>query len=370
MPSVLPNPRGGLYLSEYPELCAQLDREYNDLDIDPDEIRHGSGKRLWWRCKEGPDHIWEQRVCNRTRGSGCPFCAGVQVSVTNSLATRNPEVAAQWHPTLNKLTPSEVVAGSSIEAWFVCPRGPDHVWSTRLFKRTLDGSGCPCCSGFQASVTNSLATQFPELVPEWHVIRNGRLKPHMVVAGSTEKVWWRCSAGKDHVWEASLHDRTAGGTGCPFCANVATSRTNAITALAPHLVEEWDAERNGVPASLALGVTKAKAWWRCSKDPRHRFSAGVRNRVVGGAGCPICQKREIHPTNTLARVSPQMAALWHPTLNGKLTPRDVAAGGRRLIWWVCPRNSEHVWRAGLTSRMKAKQDCPFCRTEAVPIRPK
>ncbi|MBK7398956.1 MAG: zinc-ribbon domain-containing protein [Myxococcales bacterium] len=111
MPSVLPNPRGGLYLSEYPELCAQLDREYNDLDIDPDEIRHGSGKRLWWRCKEGPDHIWEQRVCNRTRGSGCPFCAGVQVSVTNSLATRNPEVAAQWHPTLNKLTPSEVVAG-------------------------------------------------------------------------------------------------------------------------------------------------------------------------------------------------------------------------------------------------------------------
>ncbi|MBK7397115.1 MAG: zinc-ribbon domain-containing protein [Myxococcales bacterium] len=64
-----------------------------------------------------------------------------------------------------------------------------------------------------------------------------------------------------------------------------------------------------------------------------------------------------------------MAALWHPTLNGKLTPRDVVAGGRRLIWWVCPRNSEHVWRASLTSRMGAKQDCPFCRNEAVPIRP-
>ncbi|MBL8718032.1 MAG: zinc-ribbon domain-containing protein [Myxococcales bacterium] len=368
MPRPRPRPRDPLdWLSGYPLLCAQLDREHNDLDLDPDEIRRGSGRRLWWRCPEGPDHLWEQRVNNRTSGSGCPACAGIQVSVTNCLSTRNPEVAAQWHPTLNELEPTQVVAGSSMEAWFRCPVGPDHVWKTRLFKRTLDGLGCPFCAGFQVSVTNNLATLYPELAKQWHSTRNGRLRPDQVVAGSTRRVWWRCARAKDHVWEASLHDRTAGGTGCPYCANVVVSSTNSVATLAPALVAEWDEERNGVPASEALGVTKAKAWWRCAVDPRHRFAATVRNRVLQGSGCPYCQNRARHPTNTLARVAPQLAAGWHPTLNGRLTPEDVVAGGRRRVWWVCPRNSEHVWQGTLTSRMRAKQDCPFCRHGAQPI---
>lgn len=213
------DPCGRELLSEYPELCAQLDGELNELELDPDRVRRGSGRRLWWRCAAGPDHVWKQRVCNRTRGAGCPFCAGVRVSVTNSLATRNPKVASEWHPR-NGLTPDQVVAGSTLPAWFCCPQGPDHVWRVRLCKRTLDGAGCPFCAGFLPSVTNSLASRFPMLAAEWHHGRNRGLRPDGVVAGSTRKVWWRCSSDRSHAWEASLHDRTQGGTGCPRCARL------------------------------------------------------------------------------------------------------------------------------------------------------
>lgn len=219
MPSPVVDPRGRERLSEYPALCAELDQDRNGPDVDPAEIRRGSGRRLWWRCAAGPDHVWLQRVSNRTRGGGCPFCAGVRVSVTNCLATRHPEIAAQWHPE-NPLEPTQVVAGSSMLAWFRCPHGPDHVWSARLFKRTLDGAGCPFCAGLAPSVTNSLAARFPMLVVEWHHGRNRGVRPTDVVAGSTRKVWWRCSRDAGHVWEASLHDRTVGGTGCPRCARL------------------------------------------------------------------------------------------------------------------------------------------------------
>jgi hypothetical protein len=218
MPSRVPKDHGSRqWLDEYPDLCAELDPDLND--VDPGEIRYGSGRRLHWRCPKGPDHVWIQRVCNRTRGGGCPFCAGVRVSVTNSLATRYPEIAKQWHPTKNgKRTPHDVVGGAIEFAWWRCERGPDHVWRARVAKRTLDGSGCPACAGFQVSVTNCLATLFPSVAKEWHPSRNGGLTPRKVVAGCTRVVWWRCRAVPAHVWRAMLHDRTAGGTGCPYCA--------------------------------------------------------------------------------------------------------------------------------------------------------
>jgi len=63
-------------------------------------------------------------------------------------------------------------------------------------------------------VTNSLATQYPELATEWHPTKNGNLTPSDVVAGSHKKVWWKCAKGPDHEWEAALRNRTGLNRGC------------------------------------------------------------------------------------------------------------------------------------------------------------
>jgi hypothetical protein len=361
MPSKVPADHGSReWLSDYPELCEQLDFELSD--VNPGDIRYGSGLRLWWRCEKGPDHSWEQRVCNRTRGSGCPFCSGVRVSITNCLATRFPEVAAQWHPTRNgELTPREVVGGATHVAWWSCPAGPDHEWEAPVSKRTLDASGCPFCAGFRVSLTNSLAARYPELALEWHRVRNRALKPWQVVAGSTRVVWWKCPEGSDHVWQASLHDRTACGNGCPFCAGVDSSRTNSVAALAPALVDEWDHERNhGVEPHDVVAASKRRVWWRCPEASDHRWEASVASRASRGAGCPFCANRALAKSNSLAKVSPKIAALWHPTRNLPLAPADIVAGGRDAYWWRCPDHPHHVWRATIGKRLLAVHRCPFC----------
>ncbi len=201
--------------SQYPELAAQWHPTKNG-ELTPDQVVATTHKKLWWKCPEGPDHEWLTTGASRVAGTGCPACAGQQVSVTNSLASQYPDLAAQWHPTKNgDLTPDQVVAGSHKKYWWKCPEGQDHEWLTTGGSRVA-GNGCPACAGYQLSVTNSLATQYPELAVQWHPTKNGDLTPDQVVAGSHKKYWWKCPEGPDHEWQAIGKDRVR-GRGCPFC---------------------------------------------------------------------------------------------------------------------------------------------------------
>ena len=63
--------------------------------------------------------------------------------------------------------------------------------------------------------------------------------------------------------------------------------------------------------------------------------------------------------NDLQTCEPAIAAQWHPTLNGSLTPDTVTYGSKKKVWWQCPEG--HVWRAVVYSRTGAKKcGCPVC----------
>lgn len=65
----------------------------------------------------------------------------------NDLTTVRPDLAAQWHPTMNRcLKPGEVIATSSKEVWWKGECG--HTWKAKVRDRTRAKSpGCPYCSG-------------------------------------------------------------------------------------------------------------------------------------------------------------------------------------------------------------------------------
>ena len=68
------------------------------------------------RCGYGKNGEWRpvlSSVC-RTRG-GCPVCAGrIVVKGVNDVATVHPEIAEQWHPTLNAIKPDQITSGSGL----------------------------------------------------------------------------------------------------------------------------------------------------------------------------------------------------------------------------------------------------------------
>lgn len=46
--------------------------------------------------------------------------------------------------------------------------------------------------------------------------------------------------------------------------------------------------------------------------------------------------RKLNPDVALAVVCPSVAAMWHPTLNGNLTPSDVAGTSGQRVFFICP----------------------------------
>jgi positive regulator of sigma E activity len=329
----------------------------------PQDVTPQSNRHVWWRCPEGADHVWSTTVADRTRGAGCPFCSGHAVSETNSLSKVAPAVARQWHPTKNgDLRPRDVVAGSHLVVWWKCSKGPDHEWRRSVDGRTGTGSGCPFCTGRRASAARNLAVVAPHLVPEWHPTKNGALRPEELTPRSSRHCWWRCELG--HEWRTTPRNRVKDGAGCPYCAGHRVTPETSLATLDPALAQQWHPTRNRplTPAHVTLG-SGVDVWWQCPEGPEHVWKTQVVTRQR--SGCPFCADRRISSTNSLAVISPEIAAEWHPTKNGDLTPATVTWGSGRRVWWKCPEGPDHEWQTAIANRHHNR--CPFCMNRKVSV---
>ncbi len=153
-------------LANHPHLAAQFDVAANGGRT-PDQIVAGTPEKLRWICPVAPDHRWAASGDSRVRmRSGCPACAGLQVSTTNSLAN-HPELAAQLDVAANGLTPEQIVAGTNRKLWWICRDNPDHRWEATGVNR-VKGRGCPSCAVVAVSIREvrlaaELAAVFPDL---------------------------------------------------------------------------------------------------------------------------------------------------------------------------------------------------------------
>ncbi|MES9772475.1 zinc-ribbon domain-containing protein [Priestia megaterium] len=193
-------------------------------ELMPSHCTYGSNKKVWWKCNQG--HEWQAKIGDRAiKGQGCPFCAGVKVDKTNSLATLCPDISKQWDFEKNKnLSPENLTKGSGLKVWWKCNEG--HEWQATVVSRTSRGYGCPFCSGRLASPSNNLAIRKPDLIKEWHSIKNGKLKIYDVLPHSSKEVWWKCNQG--HEWQEVISYRAVKGRGCPFCLGSLASSDNNI----------------------------------------------------------------------------------------------------------------------------------------------
>jgi hypothetical protein len=192
----------------------------------------------------------------------------------------------------------------------------------------------------------------PSLSREWHPSKNGSLTPKDVTPGSGKRVWWLCS--KQHAWTAPVADRTS-GKGCPYCTGQAVCKDNCLHTLNPALSKEWHPDRNnGLTPKDVTSNSNKKVWWVCDKG--HEWEAKINSRN-GGKGCPYCTGKKVCKDNCLRANNPSLSKEWHPTKNGRLTPKDVSTGSKKKVWWICSKN--HVWQATVESRNRGT-GCPYC----------
>ena len=300
-------------------------------NLTPYDFTAGSRKKVWWKCPEGEDHEWISSICDRkTYLDGCPICSGHKVVKSNCLATTHPELAKQWHPTLNgKLTPYNVKAGVFKKVWWKCPEGEDHEWKARIGNRTNHNSGCAVCSGHKVVKSNCLATTHPELAKEWHPTKNGNITPYDVKSTDQKKVWWKCPKGDDHEWLAMPGNRGGKGSGCSVCANITVVLSNCLATTHPELAKEWHPTKNGnlTPFDVSSGSNK-KIWWKCNYGDDHEWVSRTADRA-DNHNCPYCtltpqSKQELTITFELIKLFKSIDPKGLKTkLEGRLRAIDI-----------------------------------------------
>ena len=333
--------------------CPELAKEWHPVkngDLTPRSITAGSKKEIWWYLPyDDPtsgkhfDFEWKESVVNRVlHNYGCPYLSGQKVwRGYNDLATLCPRVVKEWHPTKNgKLTISDVAYASNKEVWWYLPyddpdsgRHFDFEWKTKISNRTVLNEGCPYLIGQKVwPGYNDLKTLYPELAQEWHPVKNGKLTPSNITAGSSKLVWWYLPyddpiSGKhfDFEWKAKVANRTKLKNGCPYLSGTAVWKGyNDLETLYPKLAREWHPVKNGklTPSNITAGSSKLVWWYLPYDDPingKHfdfEWKAPVANRTKLKYGCPYLTGTRVWPGyNDLETLYPKLAREWHPVKN-------------------------------------------------------
>ena len=351
----------------YPKIAKQFHPTKNGK-ITAYEIRPKHNKKIWWKCDKGDDHVWESKPDTRIRqGTNCPICSGQKIVLSNCLATTHPEIAKQWHPTLNgDSTPFDFIRGSSKKVFWKCDIAEDHEWSATITSRfKKKGHRCPFCSGRKVCKSNSIGILYPKIAKQFHPTKNGKITAYEIRPKHNKKIWWKCDKGDDHVWESKPDTRIRQGTNCPICSGQKIVLSNCLATTHPEIAKQWHPTLNGdsTPFDFIRGSSK-KVFWKCSKGVDHIWKTSI-NHIVNGTGCPVCEGLKVVKSNCLANTNPKLASEWHPTKNGNLTPYDVVEQTNKKIWWKCNKGDDHVWKTQASARVNQNQNCPVCANRKV-----
>tara|TARA_R110001583_G_scaffold174047_1_gene328334 strand:- start:500 stop:1918 length:1419 start_codon:yes stop_codon:yes gene_type:complete len=186
-------------LTDHKDLLKEWDYSKNTLD--PVKLTAGSQRYAYWKCSTC-DNQWIGTIHNRTKGGGCPYCGGGVNSLhsdgRNSLATKRPDVAAEWDYSKNgDLTPETITVQSFKDIWFIC-KTCSHEWETKPCVRTspTHQQGCGYCGG-SALHTDGRNSVFnnPKMIKTWDWNKNDT-DPNTITYRSNKKYWWICRCGE------------------------------------------------------------------------------------------------------------------------------------------------------------------------------
>jgi hypothetical protein len=307
---------------KFPEVAAKYNRKLNTRDIST--IAPSSGFRVWWDCDKG--HSWYNTVSSITlSGQGCSVCRGFQVwKGFNDLEFRFPDVAKSWDYNKNELTPDQVAHGTHTKFWWKCQVG--HSWEASAFGRTNGGNNCPYCGGKKIlKGYNDFPTLHPIIAKEWDYSKNTK-DPSTLGGKSHYVAYWRCPKG--HSYDAAIKRRTLAKMQCPVCSNMRVlAGYNDIATTHPHLLKEWDYEKNLVLPTEVIAGSNKSYWWKCQKAG-HEWKTKLIYRTISLANCPECGNANTSLVEKMFRAALiNSTELTNPSKDPVKLPSSLNVGG-------------------------------------------
>jgi very-short-patch-repair endonuclease len=347
-----------------PNLAGQWDTKRNcQSGLTPETVAFASGHRVWWNCPVAEDHVWETDIYSRSQsGTGCPFCANKAASITNSLETLYPDIASQWHPSLNgSLTPSDFVAGSHEAIWWQCPRSIDHIFKTTIAHRAQRGQGCPQCTH---------QTSIPEIriYSELLKLFDGAKSRFKIDKKEIDIFIEELSLGIEYDGsyyhaDKETKDRSKNNFMLNRGISIIRVRERPLNKISTHDIIVRDhnlskADLNRIVQSIidiipAQDSSKFDDYLKLNEF----HNEDVFKKYLSYLPDPF-------PEDSLQERNSNLASQWHTVKNFPLTPRNFTEHSGKKAWWICKKNEEHEWEASIDKRSQGR-GCPFCAGQKV-----
>lgn len=397
------------------DLIREFDKEKNNFTMQ--DISSGSGKKVWWICPEG--HSYQTYLTHRTRmNTGCGICSHKKFQEgVNDLLTTHPEIAKEWDYKKNKISPSEVMAGSNNKKyWFICPKG--HSYKTTLLGRK-HGTNCPICnqehhiSFPEKAILYYLKQYIKNIVPNYKLKKQNNKEIDIYLPDF--KIGIEYDGGNFHKnIQRDLHKDLICDSlriklirirekGCPKyesnslkyyvdynkkrdlentivklikrlnldeSPNINIERDkieiyelmemqekeNSILKKRKEILEYWDKEKNGniLPDFLSYSSRKT-IYLKCKNG--HSWKTTPQN-FYNSPWCPYCSGYKIMPGyNDLGTKYPELCKEW--SINNSDTPDCYSFASNKKKLWICS-NCGNEFLMTISARTLRNNNCPYC----------
>lgn len=351
------------------ELLKDWDYECNESG--PESFSPNSNRTVAWKCHTC-GYQWHSKISNRVNGRGCPACSGKALFVGhNDLATTEPELSKEWHPTKNgSLLPTQVMRGQARKVWWLCPNG--HSYQASLNKRTSDHTGCPLCnSGRQTSFREQsfcyyIQKIWPNAVSRYKPDWLGRMEldifiPELKLAIEYDGAAWH---KEDNFDRERRKYQLCNEHGIKLW-RVKERMPKDGRGIADQIFSVPDVETDRGFKNLILSVVSAlypNCNMRTRKDLLYVWSDvdinPERDRYL------INQYR-YSVRNSLKDKRPDLVSEWHPTKNHDWLPEGLSWKSERKVWWLCSKcGTEYEMTP---AHRVTDNGCPNCAKEKFAI---
>lgn len=332
----------------------KADWDYELNTVDPDTIPPRSNKKYWWHCSNG--HKYQASVNNKTSqtGGNCPYCSHQKLTIENSLAMQNPELAKEWDYDKNTLTPYDISAYSGQKVWWKCING--HSWQAKVSNRN-NGRGCPECSKGKHS-------SFPELVIYYYVklffpdaINGAKIDnmeidifiPSIKIGIEYDGEYYHNSQKRithdllknKKMQEHNIHLIRIREDGCPTM-----NSTTYCTVFTFKYLSNYSNFRVVIEKLLLLlsKYTTKEIHIEIDIDK-------VKNNILR-------ELSTVPKGQDLLSINPTLSKEWDYKLNYPLTPSMVLPKSSKKVFWKCSKCG-YIWESLISSRNKG-YGCPKC----------
>ena len=336
----------------HPDLAKEWDLKKNG-ELTPQQITHGSQKKVWWKCQNG--HSWKAIVYSRAAGTGCPECLKeYQTSLTEKTFTF---YLSKYFSDLKENVHLKELGKRELDIYIpslkLAIEYDGHNWhknpKSDLIKDEI-------CNENGITIIRIREDGCIKYSSSAHFIDAPQSHGNILILKDTVNALFRLI---NELFGLSLQkiesvepDITAINE-----SFYSYHKSNSLAVKCPNILKEWDYDKNGdlKPESISAG-SSIKVWWKCEKG--HSWNAVVSSRVRGN-GCPYCSgKYVLSGFNDLASQYPSLIEEWDYDKNRNLKPEELLSGANLKVWWKCKKG--HRWEASISSRTRQKTKCPTC----------